>query len=117
MKIIAPLTAILASSGRYTVPISVTRPASALTFLPEGAVRRATAEVSIGVMDDARRMSDVATEEATFRLPEGKEEEPLTYTATTPDAQGQPTHRREPAGSCEWKDGNGQSRRAYRVAG
>ena len=72
---------------RYTVPISVTVPASALTFAPEGDTRRATADVSIGVMDDSGRMSDVAREEATFTLPEGKEE-PLVYTATLQTRKG-----------------------------
>ena len=67
---------------RYTVPISVTFPADALTFVPDGGARRAAADVSIGVMDDSGRMSDVASEEATFTLPEGKSDAPLVYNAT-----------------------------------
>ncbi|HEV8232930.1 MAG TPA: VWA domain-containing protein [Thermoanaerobaculia bacterium] len=74
--------------GKFTVPISVTLPASALTFVPDGGGRRATADVSIGVMDDAGRMSDVAQQEATFTLPEGKENEPLVYTATLQTRKG-----------------------------
>jgi VWFA-related protein len=69
--------------GRYTLPISVTIPASGLTFLPEGGSRRATAAVYIAAMDDEGRMSEIAKEEATFTLPEGKDEEtPLVYSAT-----------------------------------
>ncbi|HEU5249149.1 MAG TPA: VWA domain-containing protein [Thermoanaerobaculia bacterium] len=74
--------------GRYQVPISVTLPASALTFVPEGTERRATADVAIGVMDDAGRMSDVANQEATFTLPEGKDGEPLVYNATLQTRKG-----------------------------
>jgi hypothetical protein len=73
---------------RYAVPISVTVPASALTFAPEGDTRRATADVSIGVMDDSGRMSDVAREEATFTLPEGGEQAPLVYNATLQTRKG-----------------------------
>jgi VWFA-related protein len=75
--------------GKFTVPISVTLPATALTFVPEGAERRATADVAIGVMDDAGRMSDVSRQEATFTLPEGKTDaEPLVYTATLQTRKG-----------------------------
>ncbi|HMA18484.1 MAG TPA: VWA domain-containing protein [Thermoanaerobaculia bacterium] len=73
---------------RYQVPISVTLPASALTFVPEGAERRATADVAIGVMDDAGRMSDVSQQEATFTLADGKDTEPLVYTATLKTRKG-----------------------------
>jgi VWFA-related protein len=73
--------------GRYTVPISVTLPASALTFVPEGEARRAAADVYIGVMDDSGRMSDIARQEATFTLPEGKDA-PLVYTATLQTRKG-----------------------------
>jgi VWFA-related protein len=75
--------------GKFTVPISVTLPATALTFVPEGSERRATADVAIGVMDDAGRMSDVSRQEATFTLPEGKNDaEPLVYTATLQTRKG-----------------------------
>ena len=72
---------------RYAVPISVTFPADSLTFVPEGGERRAAADVSIGVMDDSGRLSDVSRQEATFTLPEGKEE-PLVYTATLQTRKG-----------------------------
>jgi hypothetical protein len=62
-------------------------PASALTFAPEGDARRAAAEVYIGVMDDSGRMSDVAREEATFSLPEGKDA-PIVYSATLQTRKG-----------------------------
>ncbi|HEY6064884.1 MAG TPA: VWA domain-containing protein [Thermoanaerobaculia bacterium] len=74
--------------SRFTVPIAVTLPASALTFVPEGTGRRATADVSIGVMDDAGRMSDVAQQEATFTLPEGNSDAPLVYNATLQTRKG-----------------------------
>ncbi|HEX9286731.1 MAG TPA: VWA domain-containing protein, partial [Thermoanaerobaculia bacterium] len=59
--------------SRFTLPISVSIPASGLTFTGEGAARHAAADVYIGAMDDAGRMSDIAREEATFTLPEGKD--------------------------------------------
>jgi hypothetical protein len=45
--------------------------ASGLTFIPEGDVEKASADVAIGVMDDSGRSSDVARQEATFTLPRG----------------------------------------------
>ncbi|HEY3172520.1 MAG TPA: VWA domain-containing protein [Thermoanaerobaculia bacterium] len=75
--------------SRYTLPISVSIPASGLTFTGEGASRRAAADVYIGAMDDAGRMSDIAREEATFTIPEGKDETaPLVYTATLETRKG-----------------------------
>lgn len=55
----------------YVVPISVSLPSSGLTFIPEGDVEKASADVAIGVMDDSGRASDVARQEATFTLPRG----------------------------------------------
>jgi VWFA-related protein len=55
----------------YVVPISVSLPSSGLTFIPEGDVEKASADVAIGVMDDSGRSSDVARQEATFTLPRG----------------------------------------------
>ncbi len=75
--------------SRFTLPISVSIPASGLTFTGEGAARHAAADVYIGAMDDAGRMSDIAREEATFTLPEGKDETaPLVYTATLETRKG-----------------------------
>jgi VWFA-related protein len=73
---------------RYTVPISVTFPADALTFVSDGGARRAAADVSIGVMDDSGRMSDVAREEATFTVAEGESDAPLVYNATLQTRKG-----------------------------
>jgi len=75
--------------GRYTVPLSVTIPASGLTFLPEGKSRRAAADVYIAAMDDQGRMSEISREDATFTLPEGKDEAtPLVYSATLQTRKG-----------------------------
>jgi VWFA-related protein len=71
---------------RYAVPISVTMPPDALTFVDAGDVRRATADVSIGVMDDAGRMSDVANQEATFTSGDAKA--PIVYSATLQTRKG-----------------------------
>src|SRR6266536_1152035 len=53
----------------YTLPISVTVPASSLTLVPRGDSSEARADVYIGVIDDSGNMSDVGREEATFNLP------------------------------------------------
>jgi hypothetical protein len=55
----------------YELPIQITIPASALTFLPEGDQRRAIAEVYVGAMDGSGRTSDIGREEAAFTLPNG----------------------------------------------
>jgi len=64
----------------FLLPISVTLPASALTFVPEGKVKRATADVSIGAMDDSGRVSDVVRQEAAFTIPLGVETTTLDFT-------------------------------------
>ena len=72
-------------AGRYySLPLSVTFPATALTFVAEGASSRSAAEVWIGAVDEEGRASDVTREEATFTIPNGRAEgnAPLTYTAT-----------------------------------
>lgn len=70
-------------AGRYfALPVSVTFPASALTFVAEGGSRKSTAEFWIGAVDDEGRSSDVAREEMTFTLPGDKPDAPLSYTAT-----------------------------------
>ena len=57
--------------GNYILPISVSLPSSGLTFIPEGDVEKASADVAIGVMDDSGRSSGVVRQEATFTLPRG----------------------------------------------
>lgn len=73
---------------RYAVPISVTFPADSLTFVAEGSERRAAADVSIGVMDDSGRLSDVSRQEATFTLPQSGAATPLVYNATLQTRKG-----------------------------
>lgn len=75
--------------GRYSLPISVTFPASALTFSPGGGDRRAAADVYIAAMDDSGRSSEISKEEATFTLPAGRDDTtPLVYSATLTTRKG-----------------------------
>ncbi len=60
--------------GRYTVPLSVTIPASALTFLTDGANRRATADVYIAALDSEGRLSETTRNDATFTVRSGDDE-------------------------------------------
>jgi len=67
----------------YGVPISVTIPSSALTFLPQGDSRRAAAEFYIGAIDDSGNMSDIGREEASFTLPrDAPPDAPVKYFVT-----------------------------------
>jgi len=78
-----------AKAGRYSLPISVTFPASALTFSPGGGDRRAAADVYIAALDDSGRMSEITKNEATFTLPAGTDETtPLVYNATLTTRKG-----------------------------
>jgi VWFA-related protein len=71
------------------LPVQVTFPASALTFLPGGDASRAQAEMYIGMMDDRGRMSDITRDEATFTLPKGAPaDSALTYTANLQTRKG-----------------------------
>ena len=76
--------------GASTTQIQVTMPASALTFVPDGSARRASAEVYIGAIDDSGRMSDIAREETTFTLSEGQDPAatPVVYSATLQTRKG-----------------------------
>jgi len=70
-------------AGRsFTLPISVTFPASGLTFVPDGRSGSAAAEFWFGAVDDQGRSSDVAHEETTFTASGGASDAPLTYRAT-----------------------------------
>lgn len=60
--------------GRYTLPLTVTIPASALTFLPQGSGQTSSAEIYIAALDDEGRTSEIARQEATFSLPVGGDE-------------------------------------------
>ncbi len=76
-------TAPATRAGRsFTLPISVTFPASALTFVPDGRSGSAAAEFWFGAVDDEGRSSDIAREETTFTAPGGAPDAPLTYRAT-----------------------------------
>ena len=55
----------------YSLPISVTLPASSLTFTPQGEGSQAKADIFVGAMDDGGNTSDVGREEAVFNLPKG----------------------------------------------
>jgi VWFA-related protein len=66
-----------ASKGKkqYDQPVTVLIPASSLTFLPESDRGKATAEVYVGVIDDAGRTSDIAKQDAVFTQPKDKPEQ------------------------------------------
>ena len=73
----------------YTLPISVTFPASSLTLIPDGDVSQASAVFYIGVIDDSGNMSDVGREEATFKLPKNAPADaPLNYIVTLQTRKG-----------------------------
>ncbi|MEX0879415.1 MAG: VWA domain-containing protein [Thermoanaerobaculia bacterium] len=67
----------------YSLPITVTIPASALTFTPEGERASARADIFIGSVDDKGRRSDITRQEATFQLPadEAAGNAPLQFNA------------------------------------
>lgn len=71
---------------RYVLPISITVPASALTFVGN----RAAADVYIAAMDDSGRMSEVTRQEASFTMAQGAapDSSPLVYTANLETRKG-----------------------------
>jgi VWFA-related protein len=56
----------------YILPITVSVPAEALTFVPDGDKEIARAEFYIGSTDDKGGVSDLNRQETTFRIPAGK---------------------------------------------
>lgn len=73
----------------YTLPISVTFPASSLTFVPQGDGSQAKADVYVAVIDDSGNTSDVGREEATFNLPKSAPAAaPLNYVVTLQTRKG-----------------------------
>src|SRR4029079_11611950 len=54
-----------------SLPISLTLPASSLTFTPQGEGSQAKADIFVGAMDDSGNTSDIGREEAVFNLPKG----------------------------------------------
>ncbi len=73
----------------YSLPISMTLPASALTFTPQGEGSQAKADVFVGAMDDSGNTSDIGREEAVFNLPKGAPAQAaLTYVVTLQTRKG-----------------------------
>ncbi len=52
----------------FNLPITVTVPASSLTFVPNGDKATARASFYIGAIDDKGRMSDIGRQESTFEI-------------------------------------------------
>jgi VWFA-related protein len=74
----------------FTLPITVTMPASALTFVPNGDKATARAAFYIGSIDDKGRMSDIGTQETTFEVPADKtgSDSALSYSARLQTKKG-----------------------------
>ena len=74
----------------YRLPITVTVPASSLTFVPSGDKATAKAAFYIGSVDDKGNKSDITLQETTFELPADKAAgaEPLTYAADLQTKKG-----------------------------
>ena len=73
----------------YEVPVTVVIPASALTFLPEGDKRKASAEIYVGAIDDSGNTSDIGREVADFTLPrDAPGSTPLSYDLTLATKKG-----------------------------
>jgi VWFA-related protein len=56
----------------FNLPITITLPASALTFVPSGDKASARVLFYIGAIDDKGRMSDIGRQESTFEIPADK---------------------------------------------
>jgi VWFA-related protein len=64
----------------YELPILISVPASALTFIREANGGRAVADIYIGAIDDKGYASDIGHDQATFNLPNGAPPDtPLKY--------------------------------------
>lgn len=73
----------------FGLPIQVSMPASALTFVPDGEGSRAAADVYVGAVDDAGRLSDISHDQVLFRLPkDATPETPVTWEATLQTRKG-----------------------------
>jgi VWFA-related protein len=74
----------------YSLPITVTLPASSLTFVPSGEKATARAAFYIGSVDDKGRMSDIGRQETTFEVPADKTgaDTQLTYSAQLQTKKG-----------------------------
>ncbi len=56
----------------FNLPITVSMPASSLTFVPNGDKASARASFYIGAIDDRGNMSDIGRQESTFEIPADK---------------------------------------------
>ena len=74
----------------YRVPITVTVPANALTFVPNGDKASAKASFFIGSIDDKGNTSSITRQETTFELASDKTtgETPLSYAADLQTKKG-----------------------------
>ncbi len=74
----------------YRLPITITMPASSLTFVPSGDKATARAAFYIGSVDDKGRMSDIGRQETTFEVPADKTtgDTAVTYTAELQTRKG-----------------------------
>jgi VWFA-related protein len=73
----------------FSLPISMTMPASSLTFTPQGEGTQAKADIFVGAMDDSGNTSDIGREEAVFNLPKGAPAQAaLTYVVTLQTRKG-----------------------------
>jgi VWFA-related protein len=74
----------------YNLPITVTLPASSLTFVPSGDKATARAAFYIGSVDDKGRMSDIGQQETTFEVPAAKTgaDTQLSYSAQLQTKKG-----------------------------
>jgi VWFA-related protein len=74
----------------YTLPITVTMPASGLTFVPEGDHATAKADLYIGSIDDKGRMSEIAHQQTSFTIAADKasSDQTLAYNATLQTKKG-----------------------------
>ncbi len=74
----------------YRLPITVTMPASAFTFVPNGDKATAKAAFYIGSIDDKGRTSDIGMQETTFEVPADKagSNEELSYSAQLQTKKG-----------------------------
>lgn len=73
----------------YEMPVTVTVPSSALTFLPDGNTTRASAEIYVGAIDDGGATSDIGREVAVFTLPkDAPGSTPLSHVLTLATKKG-----------------------------
>jgi VWFA-related protein len=87
---IQPGPATAGAKKLYTVPITVSFPASALTFVPQGDKVVAKTQFFIGAVDDKGGRSEITTQDSDFTLPADKAsgDTPLSYSASVQTKKG-----------------------------